>query len=255
MPRKLRGEKGDLHQHLGVRPRESWVVAADLITPLLRRLDQGATRALVVPAWGILARLSAFDVEAAIGDARVGGAGLEDIRVGTGEDIGHHGARAGAGGVHAVRIAAEVGHGVLDHVDDSQAVAAALVGQRGGRGDIPAAAGRRCIGVDHDEPVGVGQCGVLGPAEVGVGGAGAVVDCHDNGRRCGHTRRHVHVHAGVSWSIGEGRDLFQGGGEGAGEAGQSGRYGEGRQGEAHVGPFVLLVGWRGADLGMMRWWS
>ena len=228
MPRKLQGEGGDLHQHLRVRPSESWVVAADLVTPLLRRLDQGAARALVVPAWGILAWLRAFNVEAAIRDARVGGSGLEDIRVGTSEDVGHHGARAGAGGVHAVCISAKVGHGVLDHVDDGQAVAAAFVGQGGSRGDVPAAAGRRCIRVYHDEAVGVGQCGILGAAEVGVGSAGAVVDCHDDGRRCGYTRRHVNVHAGVSWSIGEGRDLFQGGGEGAGEAGQSGRYGEGR---------------------------
>lgn len=105
------------------------VHVADLVSPLLGGLDELAVGARVGPSGGILGGGSARDGEAAGGDTGVYGTGLEDVGVRGDEDVGHHGARAGADGEDSVGVSAVLVYGVLDHVGNGLAVTATVVGK------------------------------------------------------------------------------------------------------------------------------
>ena len=67
------------------------------------------------------------------------------------------------------------------------------MGEGSGRRHVPTTAGRRRVGVDYNEALLVGQGGVLGAGEIGLGGTGTVVDCHNNGGWSDFFIRHVDV--------------------------------------------------------------
>lgn len=67
-----------------------------------------------------------------------------------------------------------LGEGVLHHVGDGVGVAAAVVGEGGRGGDVPAPARVGGFRVDYEEAVGVGEARVGRAGEVGLGGAGAL---------------------------------------------------------------------------------
>ena len=108
---------------------EARVHVADLVAPLLGRLDELAVCARVGPSGGILGGGGSGNREAAGGNTGVDGTGLEDVGVSGDEDVGHHGARAGADGEDPVGVSAVLVYGVLDHVGNGLAVAAAVVGE------------------------------------------------------------------------------------------------------------------------------
>lgn len=124
-----RTERKYVHQHPRSRPSVTRVVRAHGIAPLGGRLGDLAVGALVVPARRVLRGGRALDEEAAVRYTAVGRGGLEDVRVRARQDLRHHGARAAAGHKGAVAVAAEVLDGVVNHVGDGLAVAAAVVSQ------------------------------------------------------------------------------------------------------------------------------
>ena len=135
--------------------------------------------------------------EAAGWNARVGGCGCEEFGIGCCHDVGHHCAGGGAGYVDARAVALVFGECVGYHVGDGVAVAAAVVGQGGLGGDVPAGAavGRRWV--DDDEAVLVGEFIVWGLVGVAWSGTLAVVDCDNDWRLGGELRWDVDVHLGL----------------------------------------------------------
>jgi len=127
-------------------------------------------------------------------DAGIGTRRLEEVRVRRSHDVRHHRAGARARDEHAACIALVLAEGPADHVGDGVAVAAAIVREGSGGRDIPAGAGVRGLGVDDDEAVLVCEAGVGCSGVVGGGGAGAVVDCDDDGRVGGEFVGDVNVH-------------------------------------------------------------
>jgi hypothetical protein len=117
--------------------------------------------------------------EAGMGGARVGSAGLEDLRVRTGQDVGHHATGREAHDVDARTVGAVAVNGVVDHADDAEGVAAAVVRKAGGVVHIPAVALVRGAGVDQDEAVLVSILGETGPAEPLLGVAAARVELRE----------------------------------------------------------------------------
>lgn len=120
---------GCLHLKSGTGAVVSGVVRPDHISPLLSGLDVLPVGAGVGPSGGVLGGSGSLDEEAAVGDARIDGTRLKDVRVGPHEDVSHHGARAGADGKDTVRVSSVLLDRILDHVGNGLAVTATVVGE------------------------------------------------------------------------------------------------------------------------------
>lgn len=142
--------------------------------PLLSSLNKLTGRALAVPQVGTS--------EATVRDTRESGSGLEKIRVGTHEDIRHHGSRTGTRGEDTARVNAIVLDSVADHRGDSERVATLVMRESRCGVDIPASSRVGGVGVDDYETMRVGKVGVLSAGEVCLRCARAVVH-GDNERR------------------------------------------------------------------------
>lgn len=103
------------------------VVRAYEVSPLLGGLGDLAVGALVVPSRGFLGGGGTLDVEASVRNTGVDGTGLENVGVGSDEDVGHHGTRAGSGNENSLGVSTVLVDCVLDHVDDGLAVTTAIV--------------------------------------------------------------------------------------------------------------------------------
>jgi len=194
--------------HLGTRPGVAGVHVESRLGPNLLRGDGLAVGAGAVPSG------NGTRVEAASGHTGIGGSGLEEIGIGGGKDVGHHGAGARAGNEDAVTVGIVSFNGPPDHLGNTGAAAAAIAGEgRPGR-HIPAATAVGRLGIDDDETVLIGETGIGGAGIEGVGGAGAVVDGSQDGRVCLEPVRDVDVHAGPRRVGAEVGDLGQGGGIG-----------------------------------------
>jgi len=145
---RVRQAVDDLH----ARPlaRVPGVGVADVRGPLVGGMLQ-ALGARLVAAHGRGGGVAAG--EAGEGDARVCGAGLEDLRVRAHHDVGHHGARGGAHDEDLVLVAVELAEREVDHADDAGRVARAAVRQGAGVVDVPAVAVLGGLRVDDNEAV------------------------------------------------------------------------------------------------------
>lgn len=125
------GSMPQLHSWAGAGvPR---VCVPDQVAPLRGGFGRLTTRTGAVPC----ARAS----KAGEGDTGKGRAGLEDIWVGTDQDIGHHAAGAVAGDEDTVGVGRVSSDGIANHVADRERVTTAIVLERVYRGYVPTAAG------------------------------------------------------------------------------------------------------------------
>lgn len=131
------GSVPQLHSRSG--SGEAWVSVANQVTPLGRGFGGLAIRARRVPCGG-----SGKAGERNTGECSTG---LEDVGVGTNQDVGHHATRAVAGDEDTVGVGRIFGDGVADHVSDGEGVTTAIVGESGGRGNIPAASRDDRVGI------------------------------------------------------------------------------------------------------------
>jgi len=141
----------DLHARAPTRVAR--VGVADELGPLLGGVLEALGAGLVGAEGG---RVALRAGEARERYARVGGAGLEDVRVGARHHVGHHGARRGAHDEHLGRVAVVLGQRVVHHADDSQGVARAAVRERAWVLYVPAVAVAGGLRVDDDEALAVG---------------------------------------------------------------------------------------------------
>lgn len=110
---------------------EAWVRAPDQVAPLGRGFGKLASRARITPR--------VCSGETGVRNTGECGAGLENVGVGAEQHVGHHGTRTDAGGEDTGGVGRVSGDGVSYHVSDREGVAAAIVGESGGRVYIPAA--------------------------------------------------------------------------------------------------------------------
>lgn len=169
--------------------------------PLLRGLNELTSGALTVPQTG--------SSEASVRDAREGRSSCEQVGVGTHEDVGHHGARAGARREDASRIDTIRLDGVANHGGNGLRIASGVVRERRGSVDIPTSSRVGCVGVDDYEAVGVCEVRVLGALEVRLSGTLAVVHGDDERWRAGKARWLVQEHLHACRVGPEVRDLLE----------------------------------------------
>ncbi len=186
--------------HARAMARVPGVHRANEIAPLLRGHDVVAAGARAAP----VARRGPAVRPAPGGHPGKRDARLEDVRIHRQQGLREHGARRIARRVDAVGVRLVRGDRVLHHLRDRLRVAAAVVGQRLLRPDIPAfCRGRRVGGLreDHDEAVSVGRRDQAAPLRLtkhGRGAAAAKVPDHQDRRARGRPIRHVDVHADVA---------------------------------------------------------
>ena len=204
----------------GAGTREARVTVADKITlrrrtvstsvhsiitqnahPLLRCLDELASSTLAVPH----VRTS----EASVRNAREGRAGLEEVGVGTHEDVGHHGTRARTRGEYTAGINAIVLNSVAHHGSDSEGIASLVVREGRRAVNVPASSRVGRIGVDDNEAVRISEVGVLGTLKVRLGGTRAVMHGDDERWWVGQLRRLVDEHLYAGWVGAEVGDLLE----------------------------------------------
>lgn len=160
------------------------VGALDQVGPLSRSLGHPPLGAIIAPvAKG--AGVVPSRGEAAKGNASKGGTGSEHIGVRSKQHLGHHAAGGDTGDEDALGVGVVLVDCPLDHGDDTEGVAAAVVGEGFLGGDIPALV-RVCLGggglgVDDDEAMLGGEGGVLGAGEGGGSGAVAPVGVDEDG--------------------------------------------------------------------------
>lgn len=183
--------------HAGVAPIVAGIHGAHLRGPLLARLHDQPVGTRGIGADGARAGRAR---ETARRDARVARGGGEEVRVRGRQHVGHHAARRAARDEDALGVGAVLADGVADHVGQAGGVAAAVAGQAGGSGDVPAvevAGGRR---VDHDKgALCVGEGDVLCLPAVGCAGAPAAVEGEDDGGGGGEVWGHGDVHCQTCW--------------------------------------------------------
>jgi hypothetical protein len=123
------------------------ICVLDKCSPLLGRVRETLRTGLVAAARAWVAFGSG---QAAKCNARVGGAGLENLGVGADHDVGHHSARGAAHDEDLGLVGAVLLDGIVDHADDTGRITARTVGQSGGVVDVPAVAVLGGLGINQD---------------------------------------------------------------------------------------------------------
>lgn len=139
------------------------------VAPLLRGVADLPARTRIGGERGLVS------LQAAHGDACKYGACLDEVGVGTGQGVGHHGARGGAGDENLVAVDAPLLESVAHCVRESEGVAPAVVYEGGGADVVPAVVLVCCRAVEDDESTLVCELPELGAAEVRLGCATTVM--------------------------------------------------------------------------------
>lgn len=139
--------------HAGAAAGVARVRVADKVAPLLGGVLQALGARLVLAHGGGAGGAG----EARVRRARVGGAGLEHVRVRARHDVGHHAARRRAHDVDLFLVALVLVERVRDHGHDAARVAARAVRQAGRAVHVPAVVHVGRAGVDDDEALLVGD--------------------------------------------------------------------------------------------------
>lgn len=156
---------------LGTGSVVAWVSGADEITPLLGGLGEVAVGAVGVPHAG--------GGEAAVWDTGEGSSSLEEVWVGSHEDLGHHSTGGGSGGIDTGGVDAVCVDGVANEGGDTAGISSSIVREGGGGSDIPAPSGVWGLWVDDDELVDIGKVLVGSVGVVGVGGTSTVMGSYE----------------------------------------------------------------------------
>lgn len=166
--------------------------------PLSTSLDDLALRARIIPHSVAVSR------EATESHARKRAPGGEHVWVAPQQNVRHHGTAADASGEDAVGIGIVFLDNVFDHAHYALTVPSTLVSERLGARDIPTLVGlMRGVGVDDNEPVLVGEGGVLGAGEGIACFSVTPMGIHEDWRSIGEFGREIDVETDVGGVIPE----------------------------------------------------
>jgi len=175
--------------HLRTGAGVSRVSITDQITPGLsshRDLPLSASRVPSIRAG-----------EACKRNTRVNRGSLEQVRVASCHDVGHHRSGGGTGDVDVGGVDTVVADRVGDHGGNTLRVSSTVVGEGSVGVHVEAATASGCVGVYDDEAISIGEGSILGTREVGLSGTRTVVDGDDEWSGASQSRRLVDEHADI----------------------------------------------------------